>query len=94
MLRAVENRRPVVRCGNAGWSGWIDCFGNVREVLYDERGSIYFRGGGSFTVSHFEEWMWQQSFYTRFGDWFVALCGMLALTVMSFILKKELGARS
>ena len=23
-LRAVENRRPVLRSGNAGWSGWLD----------------------------------------------------------------------
>lgn len=85
VLRAVENRRPVMRCGNGGWSGWIDCLGNVREVLYDETGSIYFRGGGSFTVSHFSEWMWQKSFYTRFGDWFVLLCGAISLAATSFV---------
>jgi len=33
VLRAVETRRPVLRCGNAGWSGWIDEFGTVRAVL-------------------------------------------------------------
>ncbi|MEM7792433.1 MAG: apolipoprotein N-acyltransferase, partial [Verrucomicrobiota bacterium] len=48
VLRAVENRRPVMRCGNGGWSGWIDSYGNVRDVLLDESGSIYFRGGGSY----------------------------------------------
>lgn len=32
-LRAVETRRPVLRIGNAGWSGWIDEFGVVRAVL-------------------------------------------------------------
>ena len=79
VLRAVENRRPVMRCGNGGWSGWIDAYGTVREVLYDENGSIYFRGGGSYTISHFEQWMRQQSFYTRHGDWFVGLCGLTAL---------------
>ena len=78
VLRAVENRRPVIRCGNGGWSGWIDAYGTVREFLYDERGSIYFRGGGSYTVSHFEEWMYEKSFYTRHGDWFVGLSGFFA----------------
>ncbi|MFU8848177.1 MAG: apolipoprotein N-acyltransferase [Opitutales bacterium] len=79
VLRAVENRRPVMRCGNGGWSGWIDAYGTVREVLYDEHGSIYFRGGGSYTVAQFEAWTGQQSFYTRHGDWFVALCGVMVL---------------
>ena len=29
VLRAVEMRRPVLRCGNGGWSGWIDEYGNI-----------------------------------------------------------------
>ncbi|WP_221029439.1 apolipoprotein N-acyltransferase [Actomonas aquatica] len=33
VLRAVETRRPVLRIGNAGWSGWIDEFGVTRAVL-------------------------------------------------------------
>jgi len=33
VLRAVETRRPVLRCGNGGWSGWIDEFGNIRAEL-------------------------------------------------------------
>ncbi len=33
VLRAVETRRPVLRAGNGGWSGWIDEFGAVRAVL-------------------------------------------------------------
>ena len=24
VLRAIETRRPVLRCGNGGWSGWIE----------------------------------------------------------------------
>lgn len=82
VLRAVENRRPVMRCGNGGWSGWIDCYGSVRDVLHDEHGSVYFRGGGSYTVLHFEQWMRQQSFYTRHGDWFVVLSGVLCLVAL------------
>ena len=85
VLRAVENRRPVMRCGNGGWSGWIDAYGTVRDVLYDERGSIYFRGGGSYTLSHYEDWMRQQSFYTRHGDWFVLLSGFFSLLSAAFV---------
>jgi len=33
VLRAVETRRPVLRCGNGGWSGWIDEYGNIRAEL-------------------------------------------------------------
>lgn len=77
ILRAVENRRPVMRCGNGGWSGWIDCYGTVRDVLRDESGSVYFRGGGSYTVFQFSDWERRQSFYTRHGDWFVWVCGVL-----------------
>jgi apolipoprotein N-acyltransferase len=44
VLRAIENRIPLLRCGNAGWSGWIDRRGNQRQVLRDENGSIYFEG--------------------------------------------------
>jgi apolipoprotein N-acyltransferase len=78
VLRAVENRRPVMRCGNAGWSGWIDPFGFQRHVMTDARGSIYFQGADSALVSHSGWWLFRQSWYTRFGDWFVAVCGVLA----------------
>ncbi len=82
VLRAVENRRPVMRAGNGGWSGWIDCYGTIREVLRDADGSIYFRGGGCYKVFQFEDWIHQQSFYTRHGDWFVGVCGGLTLIMI------------
>jgi apolipoprotein N-acyltransferase len=85
VLRAVENRRPVMRCGNGGWSGWIDCYGTVRDVLRDANGSVYFRGGGSYTVFQFSQWSRRQSFYTRHGDWFVWLCGALMLAALAAV---------
>ncbi len=75
ILRAVESRRPVMRCGNGGWSGWIDATGRIRQVILDTSGKIYFRGGGTMVVRQFETWQGRQSFYTRHGDWFVALAG-------------------
>ena len=50
VMRAVENGIPVLRCGNAGWSGWIDQRGHQRDVLEDENGSIYFQAASTFEM--------------------------------------------
>jgi len=89
VLRAVENRRPVMRAGNGGWSGWIDSYGTVRDVLVDAEGSIYFRGGGAYQVFQFEEWTRQQSHYTRHGDWFVAVSAALAVMALALGLRSH-----
>ena len=51
VMRAVENRIPVLRCGNAGWSGWIDPKGIQKSVLKDEDGSIYFQAVSTLEIS-------------------------------------------
>ena len=90
VLRAVETRRPVLRCGNGGWSGWIDEFGNVRAVLTrnadgllstkpDADGTIYFRGTQTVTVTRDSRWVGRNSYYVEHGDWFVAACAVVAL---------------
>jgi len=80
VLRAVETRRPVLRCGNSGWTGWIDEFGVIRGVLTDAAGSIYTRGVKTFAVRRDARWVGRQSFYVQHGDWFVACCaGLVAL---------------
>ncbi len=78
VLRAVETRRPVLRCGNAGWSGWIDEFGNIRKVMKDENGSVYFRGTMTIDVTRDKRWVGKRSFYVEHGDWFVAACACIA----------------
>ena len=85
VLRAVENRRPVMRCGNGGWSGWVDAYGTVREVLCDDRGSVYFRGGGNLTVKQDRRWLRRQSYYTRHGDWFIGLSGGLVAASLLYV---------
>ena len=82
VLRAAENRRPLVRCGNGGWSGWIDEYGTIRETLLDDRGSVYFRGGEVVSVSRDTKWVGRESFYTRNGDWFVGACALLVLLTL------------
>jgi apolipoprotein N-acyltransferase len=79
VLRAVETRRPVLRCGNGGWSGWIDEFGNVQAVLMNEEGSIYFRGTKTVSITHDVRWSGRNSFYVQHGDWFVGVCVVLLL---------------
>ncbi len=74
VLRAVETRRPVLRCGNGGWSGWIDEFGHVRAMLTNENDSIYFRGTKTVVVSVDPRWVGRESVYVRHGDWFLFVC--------------------
>jgi apolipoprotein N-acyltransferase len=78
VLRAIETRRPVLRCGNAGWSGWIDEFGAVRRVMQDEDGSIYYRGISLANVTRDQRWIGRNSFYVEHGDWFVGVCACMA----------------
>ena len=78
-LRAVETRRPVLRCGNGGWSGWIDEFGSVRAVLKNDDDSVYFRGTQTITVSRDARWIGKNSFYVEHGDWFVIACALAAV---------------
>jgi len=99
VLRAVETRRPVLRCGNGGWSGWIDEFGLIRAVLTrdasgvvrtDPRkadsGTIYFRGTASVNITRDSRWVTAQTFYTQHGDWFVVVSAVLAAFAISLLL--------
>ena len=70
VLQAVQTGRPVVRCGNNGWSGWIDTLGRIRYVLKKE--GIYVRGTGICEVMGPE--VPRVTFYVRYGDWFAILC--------------------
>jgi len=78
VLRAVETRRPVLRAGNGGWSGWIDEFGNIRSVVTNDTGSIYFRGTRTIEVQRDGRWIEQNTVYTEYGDWFVVVGAGLA----------------
>jgi apolipoprotein N-acyltransferase len=79
VLRAVETRRPVIRVGNGGWSGWIDEYGNIRANVRNDQDSVYFRGAQTVTVNRNLRWQGRESFYTRHGDWFLPVCAALVL---------------
>jgi apolipoprotein N-acyltransferase len=89
VLRAVETRRPVLRCGNGGWSGWIDEFGVSRYVLTDDDGSVYFRGVGVVNVTRDERWIGRDSFYVEHGDWFVGFAAILGLLGFATLRRAE-----
>jgi apolipoprotein N-acyltransferase len=96
VLRAVENRKPVLRCGNSGWSGWIDEFGSIRAVLtrdadgeihtapkYAPDGTIYFRGVATVNITRDSRWINAQTFYGRHGDWFVLVSALIAVLAIA-----------
>ncbi|MBT3668046.1 MAG: apolipoprotein N-acyltransferase [Opitutae bacterium] len=89
VLRSIETQKPFIRCGNAGWSGWIDSRGHQRDVLRDDSGSIYFEGAKILNVSIPAHAPGTVSFYMRHGDWFVYLCMGLGFILM-LSLKKNL----
>ncbi|MFN7992958.1 MAG: apolipoprotein N-acyltransferase [Bryobacteraceae bacterium] len=68
-MRAAENRRWILRATNDGITAAIDPAGRVRGTLplYVQAAS---RNGFTF--------LREQTFYTRFGDWFPVLCALTA----------------
>ena len=68
VLRAVETRRPFIRVGNAGQSGWIDAFGRIRETLIDPVKGPYFRGTGILTVTQDKRLQGALTPYTQRGE--------------------------
>ena len=74
VLRAVENRVPVVQAANTGVTAVIDQDGTLRPAL------PLFEEGALVETLYFER---RETFYTRFGDVFAY--GTLMLTALSFI---------
>ncbi len=86
VVRAVETRRPVLRAGNGGWSGWIDEYGLIRGRLIDDPLSIYHRGSTVFEIDRDRRWVGRESFYVRWGDWLVALSALF-VAVAAWLLR-------
>jgi apolipoprotein N-acyltransferase len=74
-LRAVENRVPLVRAANTGFSAVVDIDGRVRSqtALYE-------------TAFLVEEIAWPQvtSFYTTYGDLFASLCALAVVGMLGY----------
>ena len=79
VLLAASTGLPILRCGNAGWSGSIDGLGRANPIT--EQGTIYFRGSRLAVPVSLPREHQPATFWVRHGDWAVGLGGMfLALT--------------
>lgn len=68
VLRAVENRRFLVRAANTGISGFIDPRGKIISLLADPQGEERFISAYATETICSQE---KLTFYTRFGDLFL-----------------------
>jgi apolipoprotein N-acyltransferase len=76
MMRAVENRRPLVRCTASGLTGVVELTGKIRDTqpfykpLYvNTQIELHSRGAASV--------------YLKYGDWFARVC--IAAVLFMFI---------
>lgn len=74
-VRAVENRRWLVRDTNSGISASIDPYGNVTRVMRRDT-------EGSADLPY--DFRTDRTLYTRLGDWFAWMC--VAVSAMLFLL--------
>ena len=76
VLRAVENRRSLIRAANTGISGFIDPVGRVSDTtqLFTEA-----------AVTRNVPMLSTMTFYTRNGELFARIC--LAISLFAIIIK-------
>ncbi len=76
VMRSVETRLPMVRCGNNGGSLVVTPQGTVTQVLEvpgPEKRPELRRGRGFGTVAVHVEAEPAETFFVRFGEWFILL---------------------
>ena len=72
-VRAVENRRWVLRVTNSGLTASIDPYGRIDQPIpRDVRGAVDLPYG----------FRTDETIYTRFGDWFAWLCVMVSVILL------------
>jgi apolipoprotein N-acyltransferase len=72
-MRAVENRRWLLRATNNGYTAVIDPAGRITASLPPDREA-------SLPAAY--SYVSETTFYTRYGDWFVALCTLMSLAAL------------
>jgi apolipoprotein N-acyltransferase len=78
VFRAVETGRPLVRVTNSGITALITPQGEIRDAteLFQPATRRWQIPVPTATASI------EHSFYTRYGDWFVLVCGLASLVIM------------
>ena len=80
ILRAVENRRSIVRCANGGISGFIDPYGRVqRKTRFHEKTQMA-------DVIRLND---EKTFYTKYGDIIVHISGFAVVLAFLFTMFKK-----
>ncbi len=79
VLRAVELRRPLIRCANTGVTCFINPNGNITSALRSKKGDTFIQGflRGEVNVPV----NGQLTFYAKYGDWFSYASLLLAAAV-------------
>jgi apolipoprotein N-acyltransferase len=73
VMRSIETRRYLVRAANTGISGFVDPYGRILR-----RSDIFVRETMAAQVRLVNE----QTFYTRHGDWLLALSALVTLAAV------------
>ena len=73
VLRSIENRRQIVRATTTGLTCFLDSRGHIYDVLPINKPGFRVREMQMLT---------EQSFYTRFGDWFVLVCFLTGIGLL------------
>jgi apolipoprotein N-acyltransferase len=84
VLRAVENRRPVIRAANTGISGFVDSRGRILTAS-----ELFVRGHYAVDVGLSRE----RTLYTRVGDLLPALCAAVATVLLLARLRRRKSRR-
>jgi apolipoprotein N-acyltransferase len=79
VFRAVENRVPMARCANTGVSAFINPDGTIDGIVSDPSGNTLFVAG--YLTRDIRLSDRQATIYTRFGDWFVVACLLIAFAM-------------
>jgi apolipoprotein N-acyltransferase len=79
VFRAVENRVPMARCANTGVSAFINPDGTIDGIVSDPSGNTLFVAGHLTRDIRLSDR--QVTIYTRFGDWFIAACLLIAFAM-------------
>jgi apolipoprotein N-acyltransferase len=83
-VRAVENRRWIVRDTNSGITASIDPYGNVERVMKRD-----IRGAADLPY----DFRTDKTIYTRCGDWFAWMCvGVSAILFILTLGKAKIGS--
>ncbi len=89
VLRAIENRVPIARCGNSGVTCVIDPFGRITSILRDGDGNI---GNAGYLIAEVQPVKQSRTLYKEYGEWFGISCASISslfLLVAAIISNKK-----